>query len=391
MESFSSTISDSIQSLGQAFFVAYYLPAAIFILVHVYVLIPALTDKPPEPVSSAGTETSSGLLTSLLGDVDLASLIGFLLLPLLLGIVLRGLNSILVRAFEGKLPWLREGLLLPLTRRNRKRSRERYGTLIKLQQAYQPLRLEMLTGEPADANVEAKLNALKRQIHLEHNKIGQGNSAHRETEGGVTETDSEQADTRKKSPAQTPLPRDLRRVGPTLFGNIYALAEEYAYERYGVDSVLFWPHLRNLMTEADPGHSERLSQQRTFLDMTVNLAVIAGLLAVEAAVVMPVKQAYRDPWLLLVFIGGVALAVSFYYASVGAVRMMSELIKISFDFHRGLLLKKFNIIPPDSLALEQEVWVRLAAFIKRGDDFYFPADQAVKAKEESESSNASDG
>jgi hypothetical protein len=51
---------------------------------------------------------------------------------------------------------------------------------------------------------------------------------------------------------------------------------------------------------------------------------------------------------------------------------MGELIKTSFDYYRGLILQAFNLKMPDKLSEEQVLWVKLAAFIRRGDAFYFP-------------------
>jgi hypothetical protein len=50
------------------------------------------------------------------------------------------------------------------------------------------------------------------------------------------------------------------------------------------------------------------------------------------------------------------------------------LIKQSYDFHRHLVLESFGLKKPISLADERYVWMRLTAFIRRGDEFYFPVE-----------------
>jgi hypothetical protein len=77
--------------------------------------------------------------------------------------------------------------------------------------------------------------------------------------------------------------------------------------------------------------------------------------------------------LLLTLLAGV-LCVSYYRGSVGAVHTLGELIKNSFDYHRGLVLEAFGLETPEDLLGEQMVWIRLAAFVRRGEPFYFPAD-----------------
>jgi hypothetical protein len=354
MNDFASTVSESVKQLGQSFLVAYYLPASAFVLVHLYVLIPIWTGASP---SFLATTTEFAL--PLIGDVNLASLIGTLLLPLVVGILLVGLNSVLILFFEGKLWWLEWGLLYPLTRFNRKRCERLYGHLVGLQQEYRRVSNLLLHAQSSEeqSRVKQQLAGLAQQIDEEHRTIEQDHL--RQT-----------------------LPHDVRRVAPTAFGNAYAISEEYAYERYGVDGVLFWPRLRELMHDSAASHSERITQQKTTLDLSLNFAFICGLLALEALMTLRFGPSGHTGLLIWLALINVALFVSFYDASVSAVRTLGELIKNSFDYHRRLVLQAFELQTPDGLIEEQAVWVRLAAFVRRGDEFYFPADARERVKNE---------
>lgn len=351
MSDFASTVSESVKQLGQAFLVAYYLPASVLVLVHLYILIPVWAGTAPGFLAATGEVT-----LPLIGNADLASLIFTLLLPLVVGIVLVGLNGVLIVTFEGRPWWLRYGLLYPLARFNRKRCEARYGKLDPLRSEYHRVGSRLLRARPEDAPaLQQQLSGLALQIDEVHRAI---------------ET---------KHPVQT-LPHELRRVCPTAFGNTYALAEEYAFERYGADSVLFWPRLRELMHESAEGHSERITQQKTSLDLSLNLATICGLLALEAMVTLRFGPAGHDgPLLLLALLGGVLFA-SYYRASVGAVHTLGALIANSFDYYRGLVLEAFGLEKPEDLLAEQVVWIRLATFVRRGEAFYFPADALKSAK-----------
>lgn len=348
MTNFTSAVSESIKQLGQSFLLAYYLPAAVFVLLHLYLLIPIWVGAP------ASFLTMTTLVTlPLIGDVDLATLIGTLVLPFLVGIVLTGLNDVLIRLFEGKLGWLRWGLLYPLARFNTKRCERLYGNLVKFRQKYWEISAEWLRAESTEAQLscQQKLAGLAEQIKAEQNKL--------EQEHGWQI-----------------LPHAIYRVAPTSFGNVYALAEEYAYDRYGIDAVLFWPRLRGLMQDKATSHSDRITQQKTALDLSLNFAFICGLLTLEAALTARFGPPGHDSLLLwLVFLSAL-LAMSFYSASVSAVRLLGELIKISFDYHRDLVLESFNLKRPGQLLAERAVWVRLAAFVRRGDEFYFPSEAA---------------
>jgi len=357
MNNFASTASESVKQLGQAFLVAYYLPASVFVLVHLYVLIPIWAGALALFLTSTTTFT-----LPLIGDADLASLIGILFLPLVVGIVLVGLNSVLILLFEGRLWWLKQGLLYPLTYFNRKRCEKFYGHLVGLQVEYRRvsnLFHESQSGEEKN-QLNQQLTGLAQQINEEHKKIEQDH------------------------PKQI-LPHEIDRVAPTSFGNAYAIAEEYAYDRYGIDSVLFWARLRELMDNTATNHSEHITQQKTSLDLSLNFAFLWGVISVESILTLRFGPTGHASLLLLLLVISVVLFISFYTASVSAVRTLGELIKISFDYYRNLVLESFNLQTPDELITEQSLWVKLAAFIRRGDEFYFPKDARKSSEPETES------
>ncbi|BAY11117.1 hypothetical protein [Calothrix sp. NIES-2098] len=330
----SETVSESVKYLGQGFLLAYYLPALVFILAHLYVLIPAWIGS-----LHLSQPAANKLTLPLIGEVNLSSWVNSLLWSLIVGIVLFVLNNILIRLFEGKPSWLKNGLLSRLTRRYQKECKNLYGELTRLRNAY----LEIISQAPQTISQD-KFESFRLQLKEEHEKI-------------------------EKSKSQQTLPHNVERVCPTSFGNVYAIAEEYPYERYGIDSVLFWPHLRMLMQEKAPNHSLRLTQQKTVLDLSINFAFLSGVLTVE--IIITICSGYKP---LLLVLAGVAflLSISFYQASVAAIQGLGELIKVSFDYYRGLVLKEFNLKMPDNLTEEQALWVKLASFIRRGDAFYFP-------------------
>lgn len=332
----SETVSESVKYLGQGFLLAYFLPALVFVLAHLYVLIPASIGSLTLP-----KEVVNKLTLPLIGEIDLSSWVDSLLWSLIVGIALFVLNNLLIRSFEGKPRWLKDGLLSRLTRRNQKECKKLYGRLISLQKKF----LEISNQKPQTISQDALLESLRLEIENEHKKI-------------------------EESQSQQTLPHNVERVCPTSFGNAYAIAEEYSYERYGADSVLFWLHLRALMQEKAASHFLRLTQQKTVLDLSINFAFLSGLITVETILIL-VFSGYK-PFLLV--LAGVAfiLSISFYQASVAAIQGMGGLIKVSFDYYRGLVLQAFNLRTPDNLSEEQTVWLKLATFIRRGDAFYFP-------------------
>ena len=90
-----STVSDSLKEFGKSFLVAFYVPAMIFVLVHVYILGPFwLNDRLP----AAKVLTISSLSVS----VDLTVLAELVILPLALAVLLAGLNDMIIILLEGR-------------------------------------------------------------------------------------------------------------------------------------------------------------------------------------------------------------------------------------------------------------------------------------------------
>lgn len=340
MKEASETISESVRYLGQSFLLAYYLPALVFISAHLYVLIPNIA----EDLYSSQREGNK-LAIPLIGEIDFSLWVDLLLWSFIVGIILFILNNTLIRTFEGKPSWLKNGLLFYFTRRNRKKCKTLYGRLTLLRNKYFEVNGQIDGEEMLKISRDSLLDSLRLEIENEHKNL-------------------------ERNQPQQNLPHNVERVCPTLFGNVYAIAEEYPYERYGIDSVLFWPHLRALIHEKSPNLFLRLAQQKTILDLSINFSFLSGLLAVEAIFIL-IFSSYSS---LLSLVAGLTfvLSISFYQASLTAIQGLGELIKVSFDYYRNFVLQAFNLRTPENLSEEQAVWIKLATFIRRGDAFYFP-------------------
>lgn len=349
MTEITSVFSESVQKVGRAFLLAYYLPSTLMTVIQVYIFIPAwlgyapLTYLPVPIGGGAGTQ-----------QIDITHLLAILFVPLLVGMVLQGLNHGLIQMYEGRPRWLKYTLLFPLYRYQQHRHRTHYHELVALQQQHMARAVKL--SEQHDNAPDAPPLTLRQELAaLQQQIIEYQNNLERKSTGHM-------------------LPLAKERLAPTAFGNAYALAEEYAQERYGIDPVLFWPRLRDLMDTTATTLSERLTQQKTHLDMVLNLTFLSGIVALECLLTF-VFAPQPGSWVWLVgMVGALFLKRSFYGESVHAVQLQGELIKMSFDFHRHRILDAFKLRTPDDLMTEQILWVRLAAFIRRGNPFYFPSD-----------------
>lgn len=387
---------------NRTFFYWYFFPALAFILFHQFVIRPAaFNEQPPNPIEYAnkafavpvpapeGSESPSpeataapetpalalppsdaavsdyfvALLFSFLG----ADLFDYVLAPFVMAIALNAIAFQLTRFYEGFVPPL-SWLVAPLKRRSIAQSKELYGPMFSKRLEYLKLYREERklakaeaaappgadalapAGTPKAKDVRRQLGDLKREIQGLHEKI--------EAKGGSQS-----------------LPSELNRVTGTALGNTLAVTEEYPFDRYGMDAVLFWPRLR---AELDEQTLLPLDSAKGVVDGMLNFSLLACIAAIESIVVIFFIPAglRGEPWRVWALAGCAAAALIVGYAAyrgaVGAAASMGALMRTYFDYHRDKVLAKFGLKRPDTLEDEKVVWYKLGAFLRRGESFYFP-------------------
>jgi hypothetical protein len=263
-------------------------------------------------------------------------------------------------------------LFQPLVSRNRRRNTELYGPLLSLRRQYlflvsHGLRLEVIDGEEraapvAEAELPALIDQLKQQTQTLHEKI----------ESQTTAPD---------------LPKDIERVGATELANTLALAEEYPFERYAIDTALFWPRLT---AEIEPEKLDGIKSSFGAMNGLLNLSLLIFLFAVElivlgAAIALGLTAPAAAPLLLLskgmlaalafvVALISIFAAYGAYRAAVGSARAVGNAMRTAFDYYRGNILRRFNLKMPGDIEEERVVWLKLSAFIRRGESFYYPSE-----------------
>jgi hypothetical protein len=407
-----STVAGWIKNpFNRSFFYWYFFPALAFVLFQQYVIGPlAFGAEPPNFVEYANTAfaTSSaapdfsltepslaptpeptpappgfelpasdltasdyfvGLLFSFLG----VNLLYLVILPFIMGVVLNAIAFQLTRFYEGFV-WPLSWLLAPLKRRNVEKSKALYSGLfdkrieyLKLYRAAKKLEQAEAAGtppaegQPALADVQTQIGLIKREIQKLHEAIEQ------------------------KTNNVAPLPSDLGRVTPTALGNTLAVTEERPFDRYGIDSVLFWPRLR---AELDEATMQPVDGAKGVVDGMLNVSLLSYIAAVETIVVVILMLSRYTPVTadtnrlapaLLIVSALAALAVGYgaYRSAVSAARNMGEIMNTYFDYHRDAVLAKFNLKRPDALEDEKIMWFKLGAFLRRGESFYFPEESEM--------------
>jgi hypothetical protein len=347
MDYLSNTTGGFIEKLGKSFLLAGYLPAVLYMLIHYSLLLPIWFDH-----------SFDGFVDQTVRTI-IPNLAILLLIPLGIGILLLSLNFFIIRIYEGRLWILRGVLLWPFQRYYRNLCQKRYGEIVGLKIKMREV-LISLEQEKTTINSRRKyqqqIDALALQIETAYERL--------------ESKESEQY-----------LPLQISRVAPTQLGNIFAVIEEYPYDRYGIDAVLLWPRLRSLLDEAAPHQAERLNNQKIILDMTLNLSLLFALIALEAVFTPFLTSGLGDKKILLIlFLAGTFLSWLCYQAGLSAARTYGHIVMTCFDFYRGLVLDKFGIKQPTTLLQEQVVWLKLAAFLRRGESFYWPLDGQLQKK-----------
>ena len=349
--------------LNASFFFWYFLPAVGFVLLQLFVIGPVLGYPAPKVFNlNVGTsKTAVDLILQILN----ASLFALLLLPLLIAVVLSSISGTILRLYQGKLTIAR-ALFQPWLKRNQKRSSELYGALPSLRRQYfflvsQSVRLVTTeAGEQAEPVADAEraklIDHLKQDIQALHEKL-EANATTRE------------------------LPVDLERVGATDLANTLSVAEEYPFERYGMDPAVFWPRLS---AEIEPEKLESMTASFGAMNGLLNLSLLGCLFATESLVVGIGKSAgwirpeaaslLQLRWLFVAAAIGILVALATYRAAVGAARSVGNAMRTAFDYYRGNVLRRFNLKLPDNIEEERVLWLKLAAFIRRGESFYYPSE-----------------
>lgn len=152
-------------------------------------------------------------------------------------------------------------------------------------------------------------------------------------------------------------------LAPTSLGSILNAGASVVWQRHRIAFSVLWPHMTPVLA-ADEPLLNRLQDQEARVHTFVNLAVVSGLVAIEALIL---RAAYRD-WLAALGAAalGVALAALFYRASLGPARAWMATIVAAFDLHRDELSEKLKLRAAKSPASEREVWERTSQVLAYG-------------------------
>ena len=141
-------------------------------------------------------------------------------------------------------------------------------------------------------------------------------------------------------------------VMPTRLGNILRASEVYPQDRYGAPGVYVWPRLYPLLPDAV---ITLIGDSRAALDFLLVLAALAGAFAVGSGIYLLVVAAPIALYVACV-LGGSAIAVLAYRASLATARTYAEYLRSAFDLHRLKVLEAMNLPMPADANAERSRW-----------------------------------
>jgi len=121
---------------------------------------------------------------------------------------------------------------------------------------------------------------------------------------------------------------------PTRLGNILLAGERYAEDRYGIDTIYFWPRLFPLLPEALQRDFDEAVIQYQFplvvaFESTISTILCAAtLLITHGPAIM----------FIVILLGGAAITYGAYNLSLSSAMEMAEIQKSAFDLYRDRLL-----------------------------------------------------
>ena len=356
--------------LNASFLYWYFLPAAGFVLLQLFFIGPALGHPAPRVfnVEAVPSKSAADLILQLLSG----SLFALIILPLVIGVVLSALAGAILRFYQGTVPIMRP-LVQPWLRRNQKRCSEIYGQLHATRRKYFFLVAHGVCLNTKDGQEDAQFVPESERAELTEQLKAEIQGLHERFE--------------TISPVRE-LPVDVERVGPTNLANTLSVAEEYPFEHYGMDTAVFWPRL---CAEMEPEKLESLTTSFGAMNGLLNISLLSYVFAIECLIVgAGIALAWIQPvappllrlrWLFVVALVGILVGLGSYRSAVRAAYSVGNELRTAFDYYRGRILRRFNLKMPDDIEQEQVVWLKLAAFIRRGESFYYPSEFRCEGKE----------
>ena len=147
-------------------------------------------------------------------------------------------------------------------------------------------------------------------------------------------------------------PRIPDRLRPTSLGNTLTAAAAYVYDRYNIETALWWPRLLELLPK---DFRKQVETSLTQVMIMLNLTTILILVSLGASGGLLIAGRHWWPYAATMVIG-LMLAWGFYRAAVLQAVNYGTFLRVAFDLHRSKILKQMRIPLPPNLGAERNLW-----------------------------------
>ncbi|GAA3292037.1 hypothetical protein GCM10020218_066110 [Dactylosporangium vinaceum] len=315
-----SEIVKGVLGGGWALLVGWIAPAAVNVVLAFWVL--------------SGTRWLPGI-GRLLGEGDIAG--ATLGVAVLVGLLLAAVQTPLYRILEGYLGWPHG-----VANRARERMRQR-----KLLLADRIAAVELVDRERAgdlDTDGAAALAAMRAHRRVRRH-------LDRDATGGAVRRGLLHERLRR-------FPVDDSQVVATRLGNAIRRLEEYGYDRYRLDTQIFWYELTAV---ADERTTKQVEQARTTVDFFV--ALLYGHLAVAGVALV---GAFVHPGALLwaAVVGLPLLAYCWYRLAVVTTDEWAAAVRAMVNVGRVAFAERLGVTLPATLEEERTMWARQSRLVR---------------------------
>jgi hypothetical protein len=154
-----------------------------------------------------------------------------------------------------------------------------------------------------------------------------------------------------------PLKKHRGEVMPTRLGNILLAGEYYAYDRYNIDTIYFWPRLYPLLPEAfQRDHEASIIQYQFPLVVAFQATVTTVICAMVLLITHSPAIAFAATLL-----GGTVVAYGAYILSLPSAIEMAEQQRTAFDLYRDRLLTAWPSVA--DVKDEKAAFLEIKAFV----------------------------
>lgn len=154
-------------------------------------------------------------------------------------------------------------------------------------------------------------------------------------------------------------PSKFAAVLPTELGNVIAAFEDYPRNRYGIDTVSFWPRLVPILKKT--GFLDFIAEEKTVFDFVLNTTLAVGIIGLELfyAHLFLTQIISAIIWLFFMAL----LVIVLHAGLVIAARQWGMTVRVAFDLHRHKLHRELGLIPQPTFEADFEQWRRVSSFI----------------------------